>query len=40
MREAIRVERLFKVYHALDWAKVEALRGISFAVNRGQDMGP
>ena len=36
MGEAIRVERLFKVYRARDRTEVEALRDVSFTVDRGE----
>jgi NitT/TauT family transport system ATP-binding protein len=36
MDEAIRVERLSKIYQARDGTQVEALRDVSFTVNRGQ----
>ena len=36
MPESIRVERLSKVYRSTDGAEVEALRGVSFTVCRGE----
>lgn len=36
MAESIRVERLSKTYHARDGTDVEALREVSFAVERGE----
>jgi NitT/TauT family transport system ATP-binding protein len=36
MRESIRVERICKVYRSRDGTEVEALRDVSFTVNRGE----
>ena len=36
MGESIRVERLFKVYRSRDGTEVEALRDVSFTVDRGE----
>jgi NitT/TauT family transport system ATP-binding protein len=36
MRESIRVERICKVYRSRDGTEIEALREVSFTVNRGE----